>query len=59
MLSKYSENKNYVINFHQDFDSASSLTFFVYWTDVTKFNGATRLMLGSHLFTYNRRLQII
>ena len=59
MLSKHSENKNYVINFHQDFDSDSSLTFFVYWTDVTKFNGATRLMPGSHLFTYDRRLQII
>ena len=56
MLSKQSETKNYVVNFHQDFDSASSLTFFVYWTDVTKFNGATRLMPGSHLFTYDRRL---
>ena len=53
MLSKYSENKNYVINFHQDFDLASSLTFFVYWIDVTKFNEATRLMPESHLFTYD------
>ena len=59
MLSKYSENKNYVINFHQDFDLASSLTFFVYWTDLTKFNEATRLMPENHLFTYDRRLQII
>ena len=55
MLSKNSENKNYVVNFHQDFDSASSLTFFVCWSDVTKFNGATRLMPGSHLFIYDRR----
>ena len=59
MLTKNSKIKNYVENMHVDFDSANTVAFFVYWTDVTKFNGATRLMLGSHLFTCDRRLQII
>ena len=32
------------------------LTFFVYWTDVSEINGATRVLLGSHLFLHDRKL---
>ena len=56
MLTKKSEIKNYVVNLHVDFDCANMLTFFVYWTDVSEINGATRVLLGSHLFLHDRRL---
>ena len=56
MLRKSSENINYVDYIHQDLESASCLTFFVYWTDVSKLNGATKIFPGSHLFLYDRRL---
>ena len=32
------------------------LTIFVYWTDVSKVNGATRVLPGSHLLLHDRRL---
>ena len=51
-----SEIKNYVVNLHVDFDCANMLTVFVYWTDVSKANGATRVLPGSHLFLHDRRL---
>ena len=56
MLTKLSENINYVDYIHQDLESASSLTFIVYWTDVSEVNGATRVLPGSHLFLHDRRL---
>ena len=56
MLTKKSEKKNYVVNLHVDFDSANMMTFFIYWTDVTKNNGATRILPGSHLFLHDRKL---
>ena len=56
MLTKQSKSENYVTNLHYDFDCASKLTFFIYWTDVSKLNGATRLLQGSHLFLHDRRL---
>ena len=56
MLSKQSKIENYVNNLHYDFDCASNVTFVIYWTDVSKLNGATRILPGSHLFLYDRRL---
>tara|TARA_Y100000590_G_scaffold127688_1_gene145984 strand:+ start:21085 stop:22050 length:966 start_codon:yes stop_codon:yes gene_type:complete len=56
MLTKKSNKQNYVVNLHVDFDSANMLTFFIYWTDVSKNNGATRIFPGSHLFLHDRRL---
>lgn len=56
MLTKNSKIKNYVVNMHADFDSANMLTFFVYWTDVSKKNGATRILPGSHLYSYDKKL---
>ena len=56
MLTKKSKIKNYVVNLHVDFDCANMLTFFVYWTDVSEINGATRVLPGSHLFLHDRRL---
>ena len=56
MLSKKSEQKNYVVNIHRDNDCASSLTFFVYWTDVSKLNGATKIIPGTHLFLPDRNV---
>ena len=56
MLTKKSEIKNYVVNLHVDFDCANKLTFFVYWTDVSEINGATKVLRGSHLFLHDRRL---
>ena len=56
MLTKKSKIDNYVVNLHVDFDSASVLTFFVYWSDVSELNGATRVLPGSHLFLHDRRL---
>ena len=56
MLTKHSKSENYVNNLHYDFDCASCVTFFIYWTNVSKLNGATRLLPGSHLFLHDRRL---
>ena len=56
MLTKLSENINYVDYIHQDLESASCLAFIVFWTDVSKLNGATKIFPGSHLFLYDRRL---
>ena len=56
MLTKPSENTNYVDYIHQDLESASCLAFVVFWTDVSKLNGATKIFPGSHLFLYDRRL---
>ena len=56
MLTKQSKSENYVTNLHFDFECASKVTFFIYWTDVSKLNGATRLFPGSHLFLHDRRL---
>ena len=56
MLTKKSPKKNHVVNLHVDFDSASMLTFFIYWTDVEKNNGATRVLPGSHLYLHDRKL---
>ena len=56
MLSKKSKKEYYVNNLHVDFDSANTVTFFVYWTDTSKLNGATRILPGSHLLLYDRRL---
>ena len=56
MLSKKSKKEYYVNNLHVDFDSANTVTFFVYWTDTSNLNGATRILPGSHLFLYDRRL---
>ena len=56
MLTKLSENINYVDYIHQDLESASCLAFIVFWTDVSKLNGETKIFPGSHLFLYDRRL---
>ena len=56
MLNKQSEKKHYVQNLHMDFDCASNVTFFIYWTEVSKLNGATKIFPGSHLFLHDRRL---
>ena len=57
MLSKKSKQEYYVNNLHVDFDSANMLTFFVYWTDVSKNNGATRILPGNHLFEHDKKVQ--
>ena len=56
MLNKQSEKKHYVQNLHVDFDCASNVTFFIYWTEVSKLNGATKIFPGSHLFLHDKRL---
>ena len=56
MLSKKSKKEYYINNLHVDFDSANTVTFFVYWTDTSKLNGATRILPGGHLLLYDRRL---
>jgi len=58
MLTKNSKIKNYVQNMHVDFDSANMVVFFVYWTDVSKKAGATRILPGSHLYLHDRKLPI-
>ena len=58
MLTKQSEKKiDYVINMHKDHDCASSLTVFIYWTDVSKVNGATKILSGDHLFEHDRKVR--
>ena len=57
MLTKQSERKNYVVNMHKDFDCASSVTFFIYWTDVSKFNGSTKIFPGNHLFENDKKVR--
>ena len=56
MLSKKSTTGSYVENFHVDFDSANNISFQIYWTDVSKLDGSTRIFPGSHLFFYDRML---
>ena len=56
MLTKNSKTRNYVENMHVDFDSANTVVFFVYWTDVSKKAGATRILPGSHLYLHDRNL---
>ena len=53
MLTKNSKIKNYVENMHVDFDSANMVSFFIYWTDVSKKDGATRILPGSHLYLHD------
>lgn len=55
MLSKKSKTPNGVCNLHRDLDSMSSITFFIYWTNVTKSNGSTLIYPGSHLFNQDKR----
>lgn len=43
------ESEHYVMRLHRDFDAFASITFFVYWTDVSANNGATLFVPGSHL----------
>ena len=58
MLTKKSEIKeDYVINMHKDQDCASSLTVFIYWTDVSRNNGATKVLPGDHLFEHDRKVR--
>ena len=58
MLTKKSEvKKDYVINMHKDQDCASSLTVFIYWTEVSKLNGATKVLPGDHLFQHDRKVR--
>jgi hypothetical protein len=40
---------HYVMRLHRDYDDFSSLTFFVYWTDVSGDSGATVYVPKSHL----------
>jgi len=56
MLSKKSKKEYYVNNLHVDFDCANMVTFFIYWTNTSKLNGATRILPGSHLLLYDRGL---
>ena len=43
------ESDHYVMRMHRDFDDFMSVTFFVYWSDVSAENGATIYIPGSHL----------
>ena len=54
MLTKKSKIYSGVCNLHRDMDSMSSLTFFIYWTDVTKLNGSTIIYPGSHFFNLDK-----
>ena len=56
MLSKKSKKEYYVNNLHVDFDCANMVTFFIYWTNTTKLDGATRILPGSHLLLYDKGL---
>ena len=56
MLTKQSEIKNYVVNMHKDYDSAGSVVIFIYWTEVSKFNGSTKILPGNHLFENDKKL---
>jgi len=49
MLTKRCDVPHGVTNLHRDYDDFLFLTFFVYWTDTTKNNGATYFVPGSHL----------
>ena len=40
---------HYVMRMHRDYDAFASVTFFVYWTDVSERNGATIYVPGSHV----------
>ena len=57
MLTKKSKEKHDVFDLHRDFDCASSLVFFIYWTDTSKLNGATKVLPGSHLILHDKRLK--
>ena len=57
MLTKQSEMKNYVVNMHKDYDSAGSFVIFIYWTEVSKLNGSTKILPGNHLFENDRRVR--
>jgi len=57
LTKKFEEKKDYVINMHKDQDCASSLTVFIYWTNVSKLNGATKLLPGDHLFQHDRKVR--
>lgn len=49
MLTKQCEIPHGVTRLHRDYDDFLSITFFIYWTDTTKDNGATYFVPGSHL----------
>jgi len=49
MLTKQCEIPHGVTNLHRDYDDFLFLTFFIYWTETTKENGATYFVPGSHL----------
>ncbi len=54
MLTKKSNTTSGVCNLHRDLDSMSSITFFIYWTNVTRDNGSTLIYPGSHLFNQDK-----
>ena len=56
MLKKRSSREHYVTNLHKDPDSAACLVFFIYWTEVSRLNGATRIVPGNHLFLPDRNV---
>ena len=56
MIKKQSNREHYVTNLHKDPDSAGCLVFFIYWTDVSKKDGATKILPGSHLYLHDRKL---
>ena len=49
MLTLPSKHTHAVTNAHRDLDSEHFLALFVYWSDVTRDNGATFFIPGSHL----------
>ena len=54
MLSKKTDNQHGVTKLHRDFDSSNSIVFFIYWTPVSKNDGATSVLPGSHLLSHNK-----
>ena len=54
MLSKKTNNQHGVTKLHRDFDSSNSIVFFIYWTKVSKNDGATSLLPGSHLYAHDK-----
>ena len=48
MITKQSKILNPVTDFHRDYDSANSLTFFILLSNVNENNGATQIIEGSH-----------
>ena len=53
MLTKKSKILHQVTDFHRDYDSPNSITFFLYLSDVDSENGATQIVKSSH---YNKNI---